>query len=273
MEEIVSLTEAGTLKKYAFSCPAATITHLTLTGTIDARDVQFMRDKMDVLEVLDLSDTTIVAYTGTEGTNMDDICTYPADEMPMHSFYYTISDSGKSSLASIDLPFGLKSLGDWAFAKCRGLDYIPIFPSSLTSIGEGTFACSGLFIDNPIFPSNLTSIGLGAFLGCRGLFGELTLPPGLTFLGEGAFVGCSELTSVSLPSGLSSIEKNAFMLCSHLIEVINLNYIPMEINADVFEGVDISACALKVPAPSVFLYKVADVWKDFMISSVTREES
>ena len=60
---------------------AITITKLTLTGTIDARDFKTMRDAMPALTDLDLSDVRIVSYTGADGTNEgSNITPYSANE-------------------------------------------------------------------------------------------------------------------------------------------------------------------------------------------------
>ena len=40
---------------------------------------------------------------------------------------------------------------------------------------------------------------------------------------------------------------------------------PIAITEDVFEGVDVSACALVVPTDQVEAYKEADVWRNFNI--------
>ena len=56
---------AGFLADSLTSGEKNTITNLTLTGTIDARDFVTMRDSMPVLAVLDLSGATIATYTGT----------------------------------------------------------------------------------------------------------------------------------------------------------------------------------------------------------------
>jgi hypothetical protein len=61
----INLSSPGTLKNVA---EIENVTHLIVTGTIDARDVKFMRDNMPNLAVLDLSGVTIAAYTGNEGT-------------------------------------------------------------------------------------------------------------------------------------------------------------------------------------------------------------
>ena len=59
---------AGKLSSALTSIEKSTITDLTLTGTIDAREFKTMRDSMNVLAVLDISGATIAAYYGTDGT-------------------------------------------------------------------------------------------------------------------------------------------------------------------------------------------------------------
>ena len=59
---------AGELKTVLTPEELSSITNLTITGTIDARDFKTMRDDMPVLAELDLSGVTVSAYSGTEGT-------------------------------------------------------------------------------------------------------------------------------------------------------------------------------------------------------------
>jgi hypothetical protein len=238
VNETVTLSIAGTLKDYNFSNSVITITDLTVTGSIDARDVQFMRDSMTVLADLNLSDVDIIEYTGLEGTTYGKDTIYPAHEMPMHSFFYR-EQQDKTSLLSIVLPLSLTSIGYATFANCNKLVSVTL-PSQLTSIGNSAFAsCSKL--SSIIFPSGLSSIGtmaftycseltsitlpsdlisidVGAFMYCSKL-SSVTFPSGLISIGNGAFAYCSELTSITLPSNLISIDVGAFMYCSKLSSV------------------------------------------------------
>jgi hypothetical protein len=240
VSEAVTLTSAGTLKDYAFTNPANTITDLTLTGNIDARDVRFMRDSMDVLANLNLSGASIAAYTGVFGTDYGYDNIYLANEMPKYSFYNSIYEAlPKTSLTSIILPVGLTSIGYRAFFQCSGL--------------TGTLA----------LPENLTFIGYNAFDGCSGLT-SVMLPVSLTSIRDGAFHQCSGLTSVTLPAGLTSIGGGAFAYCSGLVEITNLNTIPVAVDTSVFSGLNKDTCVLKVSSASVNLYRDAAVWQDFM---------
>ncbi|MDR1341697.1 MAG: leucine-rich repeat protein [Prevotellaceae bacterium] len=166
----VNLANAGTLQ----SIPgAANAKKLMLTGSIDARDVMFMRDSMPFLMELDLSGAAVAAYSGTGGTSSSaSPVTYPANQMPHHSFYNGSTYTAKAFLILVKLPAGLTSIGSYAFSDCSGLS------GSLT------------------LPAGLTSIGSYAFSGCSGLSGSLTLPAGLATIGSYAFAGCSGFTSV-----------------------------------------------------------------------------
>jgi uncharacterized repeat protein (TIGR02543 family) len=212
----VNLTKAGTLKDTA---DMASVTHLALTGQIDARDVKYMRDNMLQLVEVDLSGATVIAYQDEDEEEDEDedegeeakLNVYPANEMPQSSFY------NKTSLTSVKLPADLTSIGNQAFHGCSGLADSLAFPENLTSIGSSAFyGCSGL-TDSLTFPESLTTIGSSAFYGCRSLTGSLAFPESLTTIGSSAFYGCSGLTgNLSIPESLTTIGSSAFNGCSGL---------------------------------------------------------
>ncbi len=126
VSKTIHLATAGTLKDQNFSpATAKTITNFTLTGNIDARDFQFMRDSMNVLMELDLSGANIVAYSGSGGTYRYST-SYPANELPQYSFYNGSTRQGKTSLTAIYLPGNLTSIGGYAFGGCSSLTEITI---------------------------------------------------------------------------------------------------------------------------------------------------
>ena len=63
----ISVATAGTLKNLLTNTEKNTITNLTITGNLDARDFKLMRDSIPLLEVLDVSAVNIQAYSGTAG--------------------------------------------------------------------------------------------------------------------------------------------------------------------------------------------------------------
>lgn len=202
---------AGQLKNLLTSAER-NATDLTITGTIDARDVAFMRDSMPYLSTLNMGSASIVAYSGTGGT-ISSSSSYPANTMPANSFYTT--SRSKTSLTTVTLPTNLTGIGNNAFHGCTGLSGNLILPIGITSIGTYAFnGCSGLS-GSFTLPTGLTSISAYAFYGCRGLSGSLTLPTGITSIGAYAFYGCSGFTgNLILPIGITSIGNYAFRGCS-----------------------------------------------------------
>jgi hypothetical protein len=200
---------AGGLKASLTDTELATITNLTLTGTLDARDFKTMRDNMSVLTVLDLSETSILSYTGTEGTSS--LTDYPANTLPMYSFYIN-----NTYLTSVLIPSTVTSIGSFAFYYCTGLKNLTI-PSSVTSIDFMAFYnCTALKILN--IPSSVTSISSMAFSNCSALE-SLNIPSSVLTIETSAFSNCTALTSISIPSSVTDIGNGAFFNCGGLINV------------------------------------------------------
>ncbi len=234
---------------------ATTITTLTLTGTIDARDFKTMRDAMPALTDVDLSDVTIVAYTGSDGTNGGGSnLVYDANTIPPVAF--TLSCNRQNLLKSIILPATITSIEGQVFWSSKYLTSINI-PSSVTNIDNHSFSeCLALInvdsnnqnyssIDGVLFnknqttilhypnsrmgnytiPSSVTSIGFLAFYKCSGLT-SVTIPSSVTTIDFFAFAKCSGITNIFIPSSVTSIGIEAFDGCSALINVDakNLNY-------------------------------------------------
>ena len=118
-------------------------------------------------------------------------------------------------LLSIDLPSGLKDIGEGAFGYCSSLANIEL-PESLTSIGELAFLYSGL--TSIKFPEGLTSIGLRAFLSCDNLT-SIEFPKSLKNIGQEVFSCCGNLKSIKFQNGLTSIGVEAFSCCSSLTDI------------------------------------------------------
>jgi hypothetical protein len=232
---------AGTLLSTFTSTELSLMTNLTLTGTIDARDFKTMRDNMPLLEEIDLSKATIVAYSGTEGTDgINQTSIYTANTIPSSAF---MKDwKGKKSLKSIILPASLTKI-DWsAFRDCDRLTTITI-PSTVIEIGENVFElCSGL--TSIEIPATVSLIGNSAFGFCSSsvivdagnpnyssrdgvlynknqtelLFcpsskkGNFTVPEGIKSIANSAFGGCN-FSSVTIPNSVTSIGQLAFNSC------------------------------------------------------------
>jgi len=122
-------------------------------------------------------------------------------------------------------------------------------------------------INKLVLPSGLTGIGKYNFAYLSALT-FLKIPDGVAILKEGAFWGCYALETVEIPSSTAIIEDDVFSYCYSLKTVYNLATVPQSINANVFDGVDISKCTLYVPQGCKAAYEAAPVWKDFIIKEM-----
>jgi len=143
------------------------------------------------------------------------------------------------NLVVVEIPEGVESIGDYAFADCRNLTTVS-FPTTLTSISLGAFQeCSSLD-DVDLFRTQLQEIGEEAFFRCSELE-SMALPNSLQTLGEhvfgecyslesidlvhtnlreigdSAFRGCPELKSLTIPDSLQTFGINIFLDCMKLV--------------------------------------------------------
>ncbi len=130
---------------------------------------------------------------------------YDYEEDGEKAYYEYGVFSGCKRLADINLPDGLKRIGDRDFMNCVSLAKITI-PSGVTSIGEYAFySCEKLSeID---LPDGLTSIGRDAFSYCENLT-EITIPANVTTYSNfdyHYFYGCTKLTTVNFADGMTEI--------------------------------------------------------------------
>jgi len=239
----VNLTTAGTLSTVLSSSELASITKLTITGNIDARDFKTMRDLMPLLAEIDLSGATIVAYNPA-GDNVN-----PANTIPPNAFYNISALTGKQSLTTCILPSSATTIGTSAFSNCLNLSAITI-PLSVTEISSSAFSfCKKLESVN--IPKNVTTIGNQAFYFCNASFivdaenpnyssvdgvlfdkskttliqcptskaGVYTIPLSVTNLGVNAFSGCSSLFEIIVPPLVKEMGYQTFSNCSGLVKI------------------------------------------------------
>ena len=223
----------------------STITDLTVTGTIDARDFMIMSgNNMPFLTNLDLSGANIVGYTGTGGPKgSNQSYDYLANSIGI-SFYSAVT--GTSQLKSIKLPNTLTSIENSAFRNCSNLTNITI-PQNLISIGNASFQfCESL--TSISIPSKVNFIGLGAFESCGAFInidtnnlyyssidgvlfnknktvliacptsktGVYTVPSTVDTIGQLSLMNCKKISSVLIPSSVIYIGELAFETCTSL---------------------------------------------------------
>ena len=222
---------AGGLSAALTHAELITVTNLTVTGTIDARDFVTMRDSATALTIINLSDACITAYTGSKGP--DYLSTsYYANHIPSRAFFTDHS----WRITSISMPSTVVSIGDYAFGYCTGLTSITI-------------------------PSSVTSINFGAFEYCSGLT-TITFPPLVKIIGNFSFFQCSRLTSINIPSSLTSFGHFTFYGSQYVTSIYESSILPPAISG-VFDGAIKTTCLLYVPTGSKSKYQKAPGWKDF----------
>jgi len=130
--------------------------------------------------------------------------------------------AANGALASVSLPSGMTSIGDYAFYAngWRNIEKHATtikLPSSLKRIGDYAF-CSEMELTTMTIPEGVTYIGKSAFSNCQKLK-SITLPGTLAEMGEYAFNTCLVLEKVSIPGSLKKIPDSAFNCCSALKSV------------------------------------------------------
>lgn len=204
---------AGGLASALTAYEKSIVSGLILTGTIDARDFEILRDSIPLLERLDITATSITAYTGSKGTINTNNNMYPANQVPQYAFFNLAEYIGKTSLVSVKLPLTITSIGQNSFINCNRINELTI-PNTVLSIGDYAFQyCSSL--TDIVLPTSLTTIGSNLFYNCSQLQ-AISIPATVTSIGDYAFGECASLDSVKLSTGLTTLGSGVFYLCSSL---------------------------------------------------------
>ena len=156
--------------------------------------------------------------------------------------FYGCSGINSISFESSDT---LKSIGNYSFYQCTGLNGNLNLPSSVESIGEYAFY-ENTGITSLDLPDSLSSMGQYAFAYCKNLGGNVNISAnlnklenysfyyctkliGVTFksnynkstveIGNGAFSSCTELQNITFPNNLLTIGQASFYSCLSLTNV------------------------------------------------------
>jgi len=189
----INLTSPGTLTSYMDYIDWNYLEELILTGTMDARDIFFIRDSLWALTSLDLSGATIVEYQGESS--------YYVSTSNQQSVYSGLSKKLNVDATRLkDAMIGLKSLGQ----KLKVPSTVVVYPANV--IPEGAFYYK-YGIKSIVLPDNVTSLGNYAFFGVG--FDAFDIPASVTRIGDYCF--CStNLTTVHLPASVTEIGVSAF---------------------------------------------------------------
>ena len=240
---------AGELSKTLTADEKKTLQELTLTGSIDARDMKCLRDELVSLQKLDISNTTIEKYEGKNGTlPFNENAIYLANQMPPYSFNNYAA--GKATLKYVILPSSITKIDQNAFKQCKNLAEITI-PNAVISIGESAFSdCINL--KQLAFSASLTRIESNAFSNCEQIT-TIKLPCSLEFIGKSAFRNCYNLTNVSFGKTKLTINEWAFAFCSELKTVNFFGEFPPTVALTAFELTSIQTVFVPANVQTIYL--------------------
>ncbi len=240
----VTLTQAGTLST-AVGEAGSQVDTLIVKGPVDDVDFRTMWDYSfhGKLEMLDLSGASV------EGGKVPDhaFC-HIAEQSRLGSIYFP-------NLKTVILPDNVSEIGKWAFSLNRDLASINI-PKGLRKLGDGAFYnCDRLRMDKMVIPEGVTEIPSGCFDLCKSLRCEVVLSSTLETIGIHAFES-SYITKVNFPENLKKIGDNAFY--NAMIEEAILPDGCNEIGMGAF-SLNLNLSRIKVPAslkviPMYFAY-------------------
>lgn len=276
----INLTTPGTLSTLITSFESNNIVTLSVSGNIDARDFVFLRDKMTKLAVLNIGNASIKAYAGSAGTRPDEFFNYPADELPDYAFYNPKLFTYKSTLTSITLPGGLKSIGTLAFYFSWNLSSISI-PAGVNDIAEYAFYGCYALSSFTVAPTNTRYASSNGVLHNKALdtlfvcpnakTGSYTIPNTVKHIAASAFENCYNLTSISLPSNLQSIGTYAFAYCSGISGNLTLPENLKRLESGAFYGAYNLTGTVQIPASLTdigdFVFFESNAIKSFSVNS------
>ncbi len=214
------------------------IAALLIEGSLNEKDLQYIRENLKNLKTLDLEKTSLTAILKSAFQNMASL-----ENVVLPSSATAIGEQafkGCEHLTSVNLS-KVEKIGTSAFEGCTKLGEVDL--TQVTSLGASAFAgCTTLSLKNGALNPNLKtiadrafqqntsltqidlssieSIGANAFEGCTKL-GEVDLTQ-VTSLGASAFAGCTQLklkAQTNLNPNLSTIGNRTFSQCSSLTQV------------------------------------------------------
>lgn len=117
------------------------------------------------------------------------------------------------NLESIDLPNSIANIHNNAFVNCNKLKNVNL-PDSLTFLGERAFFGSGL--ESIEISSNVTHLGAETFKNCDFLKSATI---NSSYLSEEMFKGCKALKDVKIGKNVKDIDAGVFMTCNNLHKI------------------------------------------------------
>ncbi len=124
--------------------------------------------------------------------------------------------SHRSSIKTVDIKYGVTSIGKRVFSECHNLKSV-IMGNSVTNVGYKAFYNCKLLTSIRI-SNNVTVISEYAFENCIAL-DSIKLPEGLLIIGHKAFKDCVSLKSLKLPDSITTLGENILNGCTKIPEI------------------------------------------------------
>lgn len=248
VEKTVAMTEAGKFASFFQEGELETIQKLTVSGPLDASDIDTIRYQMPKLEVLDMKEVELIEsdktydaedreehYKLKKGVITKRMLQYFSSlvTLALPKDITEIEDYGiyhNQNLVSIEIPVTVKKVGAHAFESCANLQKVDL--SNAETLGERVFESCGKLTKVTLSP-DLQVIPDYAFQYC-GSLADVPLPSSLVSIGVSAFRECDGLSAVVMPNTVTTLNKNAYEYCSSLNEMNLSQEGTPEINSSAF---------------------------------------
>ena len=150
---------------------------------------------------------------------------------------------GCTSIVSVTIPSGVKSIEKQAFSGCKNISEVYIsdmdawydisfgdYSSNPLCYGADLYL-NGELVSELVIPDTVTSIRSLVFYGCASLT-RVVIPDSVTHIGDYAFSDCTGLASIVIPDSVTSIDHGAFADCDSLAynEYDNAYYLGNDLN-------------------------------------------
>ena len=137
----------------------------------------------------------------------------PVKEIGENAFFVVEKSEDFSEIVSVTIPDSVTTIGNYAFAYCKGLTSVT-FGLGIKTVGDRAFlGCESL--TSVAILDTVESIGESAFSQCVSMESAVFADT-LKTVGELAFINCKQLISVTLGDNLEAIPNSAFARCENL---------------------------------------------------------
>ncbi len=185
------------------------ITSLTVTGQMDARDFKFIADELNALTSIDISGVTIVSYSNRTKPLFNNEVDYPDNCIPAMAFF------GKK-ITEVSIPTSTRAIGMAAFAGCEQLLNFT-FHEGLDSIAAYAFSAAKL--NKVLLPQSIRVIGKGAFSNMNNLYRVVINPSSEMSIPDNAFEFDINFNNMTIGSNVIAIGEKAFKGCTRLASI------------------------------------------------------